>query len=195
MAHSNPIHAEKIPGNLLITKRRVIQLLEADMNFAFRLLWGKHLVHHALAQNALTPLNFGGRPGCRVHSALLLKTLSYDYIRYTRLNAIIFNNDAKACFDRIIPSIGIMAKEHLGMPPTVSACMLATIQGMKFFIRTAHGVSPGFFTSTLSTLILGVLQGSKVVPCIWLSISCILLHALSTHTTGFQAIYPCYSKT
>ena len=186
---------EKEPGNLLITKLRVIQLLEADMNFAFCLLCGKRLVHHALAQNALSPLNFGGRPGCRVHSALLLKTLSFDYIRYTRLNAIIFNNNAKACFDRIIPSIGLMATEQLGMPSTASACMLATIQGMKFFIRTAHGVSPGYFTSTLSALTLGVLQGSGAVPCIWLSINCVLLHALSSHTTGFQATCPCYSKT
>ena len=80
---------EKEPGNPLITKLRVIQLLEADMNFAFSLLWGKRLVHHALSHNALNPLNFGGRPGCRAHSALLLKTLSYDYICCTRLNAII----------------------------------------------------------------------------------------------------------
>ena len=174
---------------------RVIQLLEADMNFAFRLLWGKHHVHHALSQNALTPLNFGGRPGCRVHSALLLKTLSYDYIRYTRLNAIIFKNNAKACFDRIIPSIGLMATERLGMPPTASACMLTTIHWMKFVICTADGVCPGFFTTTLSALILGALQGSRAAPCIWLSISCFLLHALSSHTTGFQATCPCHSKT
>ena len=151
---------EKEPGNPLITKLRVIQLLEANMNFAFRLLWGKQLVHHALAQNTLTPLNFGGRPGCRVHSALLLKTLSYNYIRYIRLTAIIFNKDTKACFNRIIPSIGLMATESLGMPPTASACILATIQGIQFSICKAHGVSPGFFTSTLSALILGVLQGS-----------------------------------
>jgi hypothetical protein len=63
MAHSHPVHARKEPGNPLIIKLRVIQLLEADMNFAFRLLWGKRLVHHALSHNALTPLNFGGRPG------------------------------------------------------------------------------------------------------------------------------------
>ena len=63
------------------------------------------------------------------------------------------------------------------------------------FLGTAHGVSPAFFTSTLSSLILGVLQDSRVAPCIWLSISCILLHALSTHTTGFLAMCPCYSKT
>ena len=88
-----------------------------------------------------------------------------------------------------------MATECLVMPQTASACMLATIQGMKFYEQTAHSDSPGFFTSTLSTLILGVLQGSRATPCIWLSVGCILLHALSTHTTGFQAICHHYSKT
>ena len=166
MTHSYPIHAGKEPGNPLITKLRVTQLLEADMNFTFRLLWWKHLVHCTLSQIALTPLNFGVRPGCRVYSALLLKSLSYDYIRCSCLNAVIFNNDAKACFVRIIPSIGLMATERLGIPPTTSACMLATIQGMNFYIQTAHSVSPGFFTSTLSALILGVLQCSRAVPCI-----------------------------
>jgi hypothetical protein len=190
MAHSHPVHARKRTWNPLITKLRVIQLLEADMSFAFRLLWGKRLVHHALSHNALTPLNFGGRPGCRVHSALLLKTLSYDYIRYTRFNAIIFNNDAKACFDRIIPSISLMITEQLGMPPTVATSMLAIIKGIKFHIQTTHGISPGIFKSALAALILGVLQGSGAAPCIWLSICCVLLHVLSPHTTEFQATCP-----
>ena len=39
---------EKEPGNPTISKLRVIQLLEADMNFAFCLLWGKCLVHICL---------------------------------------------------------------------------------------------------------------------------------------------------
>ena len=55
---------EKEPGNPLMTKLREIQFLEADMNFAFCLLWGKRLVHHTLSHNALTLLNFGGRLGC-----------------------------------------------------------------------------------------------------------------------------------
>ena len=110
----------------------MIKLLDADMNFEFCLLWKKQLVHHALSQNALTLLHFVGRAGCRVHSALLLKTLSYDYIRYTRLNVIIFNNDVKSCFDRIIPSIDLMTPDHLGIPLYASTYILVTIQGMKF---------------------------------------------------------------
>ena len=80
------------------------------------------------------PHFLGGRPGARVHSALLLKTISYDYLCYTRHNAIIFDNDAKACFDRIIPSLGLMATEQLGMPQSATKSMLATIKGMCFFI-------------------------------------------------------------
>ena len=118
---------KKEPGNPTISKLTVIQLLEADMNFAFCLLWGKRLVHHALSHNALSPWNFGGRPGARVHSALLLKTISYNYLRYTCQNAIIFDNDAKACFDRIMPFLGLMATERLGMPQSATKSMLATI--------------------------------------------------------------------
>ena len=186
---------EKEPGNPKITKLRVIQLLEADMNFAFRLLWGKRLVHNALAHNVLSPWNFGGCPGARVHSALLLKTISYDYLHFTQHNAIIFDNDAKACLDRIIPSLGLMATERLGMPQQATASMLATIKGMHFFICTAHGISPGLYTSTAATLILGVLQGSGAAPCIWISLSCILLQALQSHTTGFQATCPHNTRT
>ena len=135
---------EKELGNPIISKLRVIQLLEADLNFAFQLLWGKRLVHYALAHNVLSQWNFGGRPGARVHSAILLKTVSYDYLCCTWHNAIIFENDAKACFDRIIPSLGLIATERLGMPQQATASMLATIKGMHFFICTANSISQAF---------------------------------------------------
>ena len=154
---------EEEPGNPIISKLRVIQLLEVEMSFAFQLLWGKYLVHNALAHNLLSPWNFGGCPGVRVHSALLLKTISYDYLRFTWHNAIIFNKDAKACFHRIIPSLDLMTTEGLGMPRQATASILATIKGVHFFICIVHGISPGFYTSTAAALILGVLQGSGLL--------------------------------
>ena len=134
-------------------------------------------------------------PSARVHSALLLKTTSYDYLRFTRHNAIIFDNDTKACFDRIIPSLGLMATESLGMPQHATASMLATIKGMHFFIQTAYSFSPGFYTSTATALILGVFQGSGATPCIWKSLRCTLLQAFQSYTTGFQATCPSNTRT
>ena len=132
---------EKEPGDPIIPKLRVIQLLVADMNFVFWLLWGKRLIHNALAHNVLSQQNFGGCPDASVHSTLLLKTISNDYLHFTQHNAMIFDNGAKACFDRIIPSLGLMATEHLGMPQQATASMLATIKGVHFFICTAHSRS------------------------------------------------------
>jgi hypothetical protein len=88
-----------------------------------------------------------------------------------------------------------MATEQLGMPQSATQSMLATIKGMRFFIRTANGISPSFYTSTVVALILGVLQGSGADPYIWLSLSCILLQALHSHTTGFQASCPRNKRT
>jgi hypothetical protein len=82
-----------------------------------------------------------------------------------------------------------MATEQQDMPQSATKSILTTIQGMHFFIQTAHGISPSFYTSTESVLILGVLQGTGAAPCTWLS--CILLQALQPHTTGFQASCPC----
>ena len=123
------------------------------------------------------------------------QTISFDYLRFTWYNAILFDNNVNPCFDRIIPSLGPMATEYLGMPQQATVSMLATIKGMHFFIRTAHGISPGFYTSTAAALILGVLQGSGAAPCIWISLSCILLQALQSHTTGFQATCACNTCT
>jgi hypothetical protein len=182
---------EKQVGFPLIHRLRVIQLLEADMNLAFRLLWGRRLVQHALKHNVTSPWQFGNRPGISVHSPLLLKVLSYDYLRHTRHAAIIFNNDAKACYDRIVPSLGLMASERFGMSRPAAQCMLSTIKTMRFYVQTAYGVSTSSFSTISSFLmILGVLQGSGAAPCIWFCLSCVLLSAIQPYTPAFSAICP-----
>ncbi len=114
---------KKQAGNPQIDRLRVIQLLEADMNLAFRILWGRKVIHNALNHNIASPWQFGSKPGESVQSVLLLKVLSHDYLRLTRTNAAVFNNDARACYDCIIPSLGLAATERFGIPALAShAC-------------------------------------------------------------------------
>jgi hypothetical protein len=44
-------------------------------------------------------------------SAVLLKRLSYDIIRQSQMDACVVDNDAAACYNRVIPSIA-MIKSH-----------------------------------------------------------------------------------
>jgi len=63
----------------------------------------------------LHPHQYGSRKGKMCISAVLLKRISYDHIRQTRTDAIMFDNDASACYDRIIPSLAAMMSRHAGM--------------------------------------------------------------------------------
>ena len=71
----------KTPGKYNIDKLRVIQLIKADLNMYFRLVWGKQLVHHSRKHDFIPAKQFGSVPGRQATSALLLKVLSFDLIR------------------------------------------------------------------------------------------------------------------
>jgi hypothetical protein len=53
--------------------------------------------------------------------------------------------DAKACYDRIMATFGMLCSRYFGMPTT--ACMLhgTTIAEMKHHVKMALGISSAFF--------------------------------------------------
>jgi hypothetical protein len=63
-------------------------------------------------------------------------------IKFNLAKPQLFNNAAKACYDRAIPSLGLMATEHFGILSSAATCMLAIIFAMPFLVRMVYGVSP-----------------------------------------------------
>ena len=59
---------------------------------------------------------FGSRQGKITISMALLKRVSYDIIRQTQMDACMFDNDATACYDRIIPSMAMLKCCCAGTP-------------------------------------------------------------------------------
>ena len=111
------IWIEKKPGFPKIDRLRIIQLLEADLNLFLKIIWARRMVWHAEDTKSLDNIpQYGSQPHKTPHSALFLKVVSYDYIRYLKLNAAVFNNGAKGCYDRIIPTFGMAACRRVGMP-------------------------------------------------------------------------------
>ena len=68
--------------------------------------------------------------------AILLKRLSYDGLSLLRHSTIIFNNDCKAAFDRMVPSIGGIALRRLGASSAAVSTLLQTLQQMKYKAQT-----------------------------------------------------------
>jgi hypothetical protein len=75
---------EKVSGSRLVHKLQIIHLFEADFNFVLKLIWGKHLMHHAEDQGYFGNDQHRSQSGCQASDAALKKkTLAYKYARVT----------------------------------------------------------------------------------------------------------------
>jgi hypothetical protein len=107
---------EKDPGRPRISRLRRIQLLEADMNTGFKVIWGHRLLNKATQLGLISDCQYGIRKGRMCLSAVLLKRLSYDCIRLQCHTAAVLDNDMRACYDRIIPSQATLVARRAGLP-------------------------------------------------------------------------------
>ena len=82
------------------------------------------------------------------------------------MDACVFDNDASACYDRIIPSIAMIKSRRAGMSTPATQTLLTLLQRMQYYVRTAYGISHIAF-SNLIDWILGVMQGAGHSCSLW----------------------------
>ena len=93
---------EKDVGKPKITRLKFIHLFEADFNYFLKLIWGSRLVKRAVNLNLLNDGQHGSTPKRAIIDAIMLNQLTTDVCRLLKHNLARFDNDASACFDRII---------------------------------------------------------------------------------------------
>jgi hypothetical protein len=101
-----------------------------------------------------------------------------------------FDNDASACYDRMIPSITMIKIRHAGLPPAAAHLLLTLLFRMEYYVRTAYGVSSTAF-SNFTDWILGVMQGSGHACCLWVLTSSVMLDQMDkTPGATFHSPHP-----
>jgi hypothetical protein len=180
----------KDKGPPRINRIRRITLIEADLNVCLSELFGRRLMENAEKHNILHPSQYGSRQGKMAISAVLLKRISYDHIRQTRQDAIIFDNDATACYDRIIPSLAAIIARRAGMPREAANTLTRLLFRMHYYVRTAYGVAERPF-SNLIDWILGVMQGGGHSGGLWALTSSVMIDTMEdTFGAEFHSPYP-----
>lgn len=169
---------EKDQGSPKINRLRRIVLLDAGMNMGFRIIFGHRMMKMATKMNILSPHQFGSRSGHNALGCVLLKRLSYDTARLLVALLCVFDCDATACFDRMIPSQCMILGKRTGVQDGPIDLHLKVCKRMKYHVKTAYGVSPGSFSTSLLLLILGMMQGSAAVGAFWALSSSLLLAVL-----------------
>ena len=71
----------------------------------------------------------------------LAKVLFYDIFRKIQVSAGLSSVDAENCYDSIAHAIASLVFQEFGVPEKAIETMLAEIEEMKYFLRTAYGDS------------------------------------------------------
>jgi hypothetical protein len=141
-----------------------IQLVCTAMNMGCRVIWGHEMLKRAVRKGLVSPYyQFGRINGWMAISCVLLKRTSYNIICPMQLTAIIFDNDAKAAYDRMIPSQCMILSARAGVSPSAIQMKLTVLERMKYFVKMTYGALQDYFQNKFLRKVYGMLQGSSEV--------------------------------
>ena len=181
--HAVNVMLEKDAGCPKINRLRIIHLFEADFNFFLKLLWGHRLVHRAHEFKMINTGQYGSVPGRTAIELVMLNQISNDICRTNKYNIIVrFDNDASACYDRILVPLGMMAARRCGMAENAIRIHAATLENMKYKVKTSYGISDKYYTSQPGEPLFGTGQGSGASPAVWLTLAVVLMNTLDRIT-------------
>jgi hypothetical protein len=173
---------EKDPGKPRLNRLRIIHLFEADYNLFLKLLWGSRLVRRAVNFNLLNDGQHGSVPGRTTMDPIMLNQLTTDLCRLLKINYARFDNDASACYDRIIVALAMLAARRCGMPLNAISSHAKALLFMQYTVKTIYGISEESYQGTPFTPLFGTGQGSGASPAVWLSLVVLLLNTLERVT-------------
>lgn len=180
---------EKVAGLILVIKLRAILLMEADFNFANKLIFGRRMMWFAEDNKAIPAECYGSRKHHEAIDAALNRRLATDIFRQQRISAAIASLDLADCYDRIAHNIASLGARRWGVPVEATMYMMLTIQFMLFFLRTSHGDSTSHYggrsADTDSHPLQGICQGNGGGPAIFLGVCAPCIELL--HKRGFAA--------
>jgi hypothetical protein len=109
---------------------------------------------------------------------VLNKLLTIKILIQKKVEGIVFDNDAKGCYDRIISGIALVCLKRIGYSSN-SVRMLSILRAQfEHHITTGYGVSDKTYSLTLEKLLYGIGQGGCTSPILWELLNQLLLTAL-----------------
>ena len=154
---------EKEAGVIRVDKLRAILLLEADFNFANKLLVGKRMVDSLEESQAFEEEQYGSRRQRSSIEVALNRRLLSDLSRQKRRPIAIAGVDAAHCYDRVAHPFAVLACRAVGVKQCVVHTIFSAVQRMKMKVRTAFGESDDWYGGTAEAPFQGLCQGNMVV--------------------------------
>jgi hypothetical protein len=178
---------EKIAGFVRSTKLRIIQLLEDDLNQVLCIAFARDIAKLAKNNKGIISDHQYGRSRATCMNPVLNKLLTVKLLIQKRTEGIIFDNDAKFCYDRIISGVSLASLRRLRYSKE-SVKMLGLLWAqIEHHVCTGFGVSEKIWINH-KKLLYGKGQGGCASPILWALINQLLLAALGEKFTCIRLV-------
>jgi hypothetical protein len=169
---------EKIPGIPRSNKLRIIQLLEADLNQVLRITFARNISRQAKEHSGIISENQYGRANKICLPPVLNKLLTVQLLIQKKTEGIVFDNDAKGCYGRIISGIALECLKRIGYSQKSVIVLGFLWSQLEHHVCTGYGVSDATYSSSMDKLLYGIGQGICASPILWALLNQLLLAAL-----------------
>jgi hypothetical protein len=169
---------EKLPGISRSDKLRIIQLLEADLGQVLRIAFARNITRLAKEHEGIIWEHQYGWAHKMCMTPVFNKLLIIQPLIQNKVEGIVFDNDAKGCYDRIISGIALACLKRIGYTKN-SVRMLGLLWAqLEHHIATDYGVLDKTYSFTLEKILYGIRQGGCASPILWALLNQLLLTAL-----------------
>ena len=184
---------EKDEGTPYIHRMRAIHIIEAEVQFLAKNFYITKLMRHAEKQNLITDEQRGGRSNRQAQSAVINKVLYYNLSRQMLMPAAFMDDDARACYDRIVTSLNSLEYRKWGAPYQLSKFTNTFIKNQTYSIRTDDGIPNGTYKYSSDAPIQGSGQGIGWAGPRWLCSGDTCSRIMSKTKSGMYFHDPTYS--
>jgi ribonuclease HI len=165
---------EKDPNHPKLHRLRIIHIIEADYNLATKIYWARRLQRTAEKKKLLCDSNWGSRKGRSAQDVAIVKELHYDITHLSLNEFATMENDAKSCYDRMIPSLIMLISRSFGLNKNVCRTVGKTFEKTRHKVATKNGISKDSFGYTKEEPIFGSWQGATKSVVSWVLTSSVL---------------------
>ena len=144
----------------------MIHLYECNLNLLFGIYFRK-LQQHNKDNFKLNEGCYGGRPNRRAIDPVIVDVTQTEIAMILRRALIRFQNDATACFDRILNHLAQLNNRSFGLPAEIAKIVGMFLFKAINFIKTGMGVSATGYKHTRTSFVGGTGQGSVASMYIW----------------------------
>ncbi len=184
LGHKLQVLLEKVAGVPLVNKLCAILLMEADLNYMNKWVFGYQAINKMYALGYIPGGQYSQKEST-AEDACMDNRLTMDIYRQLRHPLSTMSADADKCYHQINHTMSLLLLAIVGSIGPVVA-MLHPIQMMKFFQRTARGDLTTFMGGQgRDNPLQGLCQGNGAIPACWLIVSLLLIHGYQRK--GFES--------